>query len=93
LGQFRLAAGFERLVNVFNDKTNSLEMRAAAIEAIGKIAPDQASELFRKVQRTESDFLLKYLAAEGHGRDPRIDFETVIRFLQENRIDKKLKEE
>ncbi len=92
LGKFKLPKAYNTLLAVFENKDNTIEIRAACLRAIGRVNPSAAFVTFRKVQKEEPEFSLKFLGGMGHGLgEPTTD--TLVRFLQENRIDKETKED
>ena len=67
-------------------------VRITALIAIGKIRPQSAYHLFLKAQKDEKEYSLRLLAATGHGLG-KPGMNTIIRFLNSERIKKSAKED
>ncbi len=92
LGKFKIQQAYKMLEAVFENRDNTVEIRAACLHAIARVNPSAMFVLFRKVQKEEPEFILKLYAATGHGLgDPTND--TIVQFIKENRIDREAKEE
>lgn len=91
LGLFKIQAALDTLAKVFQDRSNAIEIRRAALWAMGQIGPQQNSSLFLDAELNEGDFELRRRAAEGYGLG-KPDYGTAIRFLDAVRIDKEKKE-
>jgi hypothetical protein len=91
LGKFKISKAFPDLGGLFADKQNTLELRANALWALGQIKP-AAFTVFLASQKGETEYKLRMLAAQGHGKGAP-PMKTILGFLESERLDKPIKEE
>ena len=96
LGKFKLggAEAIQALTDVFNEKSNSLELRANCLEAIGRIDPVAGRDLLsRAVAEDErEEYIIRFRGSEGFGRGNPTSLD-IVPFIEQHRLQKKLKEE
>jgi HEAT repeat protein len=92
LGNFKIQAAFQPLINVFSDKSNTVEIRRKALWAVARVRPASAFTVFLNAEESETDFDIRYIASEGYGLG-KPDYESIIRFVGAARVDKEQKEE
>jgi len=92
LGNFKMQQAFQPLINVFSDKSNTVEIRRKALWAVARVRPASAFTVFLNAEESETDFDIRYTASEGYGLG-KPDYESIIRFVSAARVDKEQKEE
>lgn len=85
LGKFKIAKAHDRVLALATDTRQTLEIRAAAVKALGSISPELALEQLLALCKDEKEFILRQLASEGYGRASAAP-EKIRAFAQELRL-------
>jgi len=87
LGLFVVKSAAPKLVELFKDNNNTVELRRNCLYALGQTAADENKALFLKAEREESDFSLRDEASIAHGKSQMTpEPEKLVEFLKKARI-------
>jgi len=85
LGTFKIAKAHEKVLALATDAKQALEIRAAAVRALGSISPELALDSLLSLCKDEKEFILRQLASEGYGHASAAP-DKVRTFLEELRL-------